>query len=154
MSPKVLGDKLVTRHISVMVDEALEEDRVVVVNGARQAGKTTLARQLIDRRGGTFLSLDQAELGQAARDDPAFFLSEARREPVVIDEFQRAPELLLAIKEQVDRDPRPGRYVLTGSTRFLTVPTLSESLTGRAAILDLWPLSQGELEGTSDRFVD
>jgi uncharacterized protein len=77
-----------------------------------------------------------------------------RGAPVVIDEFQRAPEILLAVKARVDRARIPGGFVLTGSTRFLTVPQLSESLAGRATLFELWPFSAGELYGRRERFVD
>ena len=75
--------------------------------------------------------------------------------PAVIDEVQRAADpLVLAIKQRLDRSRRPGQYVLTGSTNFLTTPTLSESLAGRIDLITLWPLSVGELHGGDDRFVD
>jgi predicted AAA+ superfamily ATPase len=90
---------------------------------------------------------------RAAREDPAGFIEGEGL--LVIDEFQKAGEgLLLAIKEEVDRRPSPGRFLLTGSTRFLIVPRLSESLAGRVDILDLWPLSQGEIRGVREAFTD
>ena len=116
----------------------------MVVNGPRQAGKTTLLRRQIHPEiGGTFVSLDdEAELA-ACLNDPITFLDRPR--PVIIDEFQRAVDrLLLAIKRIVDYEDLEGQFLLTGSTRFLTVPTISESLAGRVHIVDLWPFSQGE----------
>lgn len=143
----------IPRLLAPSVESALREARVVLVNGARQTGKTTLARRVAGAAGARFVSMDSPASLRAARDDPAGFLEGEGL--LVIDEFQKAGEsLLLAIKEEVDRNPSPGRFLLTGSTRFLTVPTLSESLAGRVDILDLWPLSQGEIRGARDSFPD
>ncbi len=99
-------------------------------------------------------SLDEQGVLTAALDDPAGFVAIGDR-PLVIDEVQRGGEpLVRAIKAQVDRDPAPGQFVLTGSSNFLTVPTISESLAGRAGFVEVWPFTQGELGGTSDRFVE
>lgn len=127
--------------------------RVTVLNGPRQSGKTTLATSICEQEAGTYISLDEDLLLAAARVDPVGLIQAA--EPIVIDEIQRAGEpLVLAIKAAVDQEPRPGRFLLTGSTRFLTVPTISESLAGRADIVDLWPLSCGEQRRVEDRLVD
>lgn len=99
-------------------------------------------------------SLDDAGVLAAALDDPVGFLTAPDR-PLVIDEVQRAGEpLVRAIKAQVDRDRTPGQFVLTGSSNFLTVPTISESLAGRAGFVEVWPFTEGELAGRADRFVD
>lgn len=129
--------------------------RVVVVSGPRQAGKTTLVRQLLDELGrGTLRRLDDPALRQAAVEDPLGF-ARTGQAPIVIDEVQRAGDpLVQAVKLRVDEDPTPGQYVLTGSSNFLTVPAISESLAGRAAFVDLWPLTQGELAGVPEQFVD
>jgi uncharacterized protein len=133
---------------------SVRDFRVTIVNGPRQAGKTTLLRQLHAELGGTFATLDDADQRAAARSDPAGYLQAAVR-PLFIDEVQRAgDELVLAIKAAVDRDPRPGAFVLSGSTRFLTVPTLSESLAGRAALIELWPFSVAERVGATPDFLD
>jgi len=125
----------------------------VVLNGPRQAGKTTLARRIAGARQGTYWSLDAPEARAILARDP-FGLLEAPP-PVVIDEFQVGGDRLLrAIKQRSDESRTKGRYLLTGSTRFTTVPTLSESLAGRAEIVDLWPLSQGEIHGGHDRLID
>ena len=135
---------LLPRHVSREIDAGLGAARVTLIHGARQTGKTTLARQVCDRVGGTFATLDDPALLAAARSDPVGFVEQPR--PLVIDEIQRAGDPLVgAIKMDVDRDPTPGRFIITGSTNFLTVPTVSESLAGRMAIIDLWPLSAGEL---------
>lgn len=128
--------------------------RVTVVSGPRQAGKTTLVSGQVSRTGGTLRSLDEQGVLTAALDDPAGFVELGDR-PLVIDEVQRGGEpLVRAIKARVDRDPAPGQFVLTGSSNFLTVPTISESLAGRAGFVEVWPFTQGELGGTADRFVD
>jgi predicted AAA+ superfamily ATPase len=97
-------------------------------------------------------NLDTAATRQAAIADPAGFVDSG--ELMVIDEIQRVPELLLAIKEQVDSDPRPGRYLLTGSARVLALRGLPDTLPGRIETIELWPFSQGEIDGASDGFVD
>lgn len=144
------------RHALVQVRESLSSARVVLVNGPRQAGKTTLVRDLLRPEvGGTFATLDDETTLAACLADPRTFLDRPR--PVIIDEFQHAGDRLLrAVKTLVDEDRRPGQFVLTGSTRFLTLPTISESLTGRVHVIDLWPYTQGEVHGLgsdADRFL-
>jgi hypothetical protein len=142
------------RASGLIADEYLSAFRVVILNGPRQAGKTTLLRHLQAQHGGTLLSLDDEQLLQAALTDPVAF-ADSGAEPRLIDEVQRAGDpLVRAIKAQVDADPRPGRYVLAGSTRFLATPSLSESLAGRGAVVEVWPFSQGEFEGRFETFID
>ena len=139
---------LIPRHMATMVEEALEVFRVVVLHGARQSGKTTLARQIAHERGGTYQTLDDEATLEAALDDPRFFLT-AHSFPLVVDEIQLGGDRLVrAAKIIVDENPTPGRFLFTGSTNFLTVPTISESLAGRAAILRLHPFSEAERCGT------
>lgn len=135
--------------------ETVRARRVSVVTGPRQAGKTTLVGHLIGAlRKGTLHSLDETGVLDAAMSDPVGFVSAGTR-PLVLDEVQRAGEpLVRAVKSRVDMNPVPGQFVLTGSSNFLTVPTISESLTGRAGFVEVWPFTQGELAGRSDRFVD
>lgn len=136
------------RHLERVIRDALGSFRVVMIQGARQTGKTTLARRI--GSSGTFLGLDDDGLLQAARDDPVGLLADMPR-PVVIDEVQRAGDSLVrAIKMAVDRDPKPGGFLLTGSADFLTVPVISESLAGRVTIFELHPFSQGEVEGREE----
>jgi hypothetical protein len=133
--------------------EVADYSRVIFLNGPRQAGKTTLLEQLHAELGGSFQSLDVDRERAAAREDPEDYLATAPR-PVFLDEVQRAGDrLILAIKASVDRDRRPGQFFLTGSTRFLTVPTISESLAGRVAILDLWPFSAAERAGANPDLI-
>jgi uncharacterized protein len=143
---------LIERAVAGRYQNSVAARRVTVVTGPRQAGKTTLVQSQL--RTGTLRSLDdQGTLG-AAVTDPAGFLAIGTR-PMVIDEVQRAGEpLVRAIKLAVDRDPAPGQFVLTGSSNFLTVPTISESLSGRAGFIEVWPFTQGEVSSKHDRFID
>ncbi|MGC4044790.1 MAG: AAA family ATPase [Armatimonas sp.] len=140
------------RNITHNLKEALGDTPVVLLTGARQTGKTTLARDLAfapENFPGRYATLDDLEVRSAARADPAGFLATlaASGEPVILDEIQHVPELLPAIKVSVDRDRRPGRFLLTGSANVLVLPKVSESLAGRIEILPLWPLSQAEIAG-------
>ncbi|HSC28014.1 MAG TPA: ATP-binding protein [Vicinamibacterales bacterium] len=141
------------RHIQPALEAALADTPVVLLVGPRQVGKTTLCRLLADRQGGRLLSLDDAATLAAASGDPAGFIT-ALDGPVVIDEIQKAPALLPAIKLAVDRRRRAGRFLLTGSADVLALPRVSESLAGRVELLTLWPLSQGELGGRKEGFID
>lgn len=132
------------RLLSGPLEEALADTPVVAIAGPRQSGKSTLASHLVAARGGTWLSLDDSATLDAARTDPVGFVSD-RFGLVGIDEAQRVPELLLAVKAEVDRDRRPGRFLLTGSTRLLGSPRLADSLAGRMEALTLWPFTQAEL---------
>lgn len=144
---------LIPRQAESLVAEALDDTRVVLVNGARQAGKSTLTRLVAAKRPGSIIRLldDPATL-RAATDDPTEFVDHDHL--MVIDEIQLAPELLRPIKVVVDVDPTPGRFLLTGSSRVLALRHLPDALPGRMEVIELWPLSQGELDGGPDRFVD
>ena len=127
---------------------------VVLLNGARQTGKSTLVKWYMETVGeGRYLTLDDATVLAAATEDPAGFIS-GLDGPIVLDEVQHAPGLFSAIKVKVDRDRRPGRFLLTGSADVLLLPNLSESLAGRMEILTLWPFSGSELAGSKNSFVD
>jgi len=142
------------RHIVPRLQAALSDSPVVLLNGARQTGKTTLVRWLSERgRRARYLTLDDAATLAAAHVDPTGFIA-GLDGPVVLDEVQKAPELFPAIKVAVDRKRSPGRFLLTGSANVLSLPRLSESLAGRMEILTLWPLSQGEIEGARESFLD
>lgn len=143
-----------TRNITQSILDAMEDTPAVFLQGARQVGKTTLARQLADAElGATLLTLDDASVLAAARTDPVGFLSGLKR-PVVLDEVQRVPELALALKASIDRNRAPGQFLLTGSARLLTLPALSDALVGRMEVMTLWPLSQPEIEETARNWVD
>jgi predicted AAA+ superfamily ATPase len=143
----------VPRRAAGLITEALADTRVVVVNGARQVGKSTLAEFVLRHDDhGVARFLDDPVTRAAATEDPVRFV---RHEGLMlIDEVQRVPDLWLAIKHLVDREPRPGRFLLTGSARLLGLRSLPDALPGRSETIELWPLSQGEIEGTPDGFVD
>lgn len=142
------------RFLSEQLIAALEDTPVVFLRGARQTGKSTLACQIGEsvspRR---YVTLDDAVVLAAAREDPVGFLA-GLSGPVTLDEVQRAPDLFPAIKAEVDRSRRPGRFLLTGSANVLLLPRLAESLAGRMEILTLWPFSQGEIRGGREHFID
>ena len=120
----------------------------VVVTGARQTGKSTLVQALAPA-GRSYRSLDDLDVIDAARRDPDALVGGDR--PVTLDEVQRAPELLLAVKRAIDRRRRPGRFVLTGSANLLLMQRVSESLAGRASYLTLWPMTRREQRGLGRR---
>ncbi len=144
---------LVGRHLRAQVQAALADTRVVVVLGARQVGKSTLVAQIAQSEPTRpVITLDDEARRRAAIEDPTGFVADLDT-PVAIDEVQRAPDLLLAIKQSVDEDQRPGRFLLTGSANVLTAPTIADALTGRAEYLRLWPFSQAELRGVPPGFL-
>jgi len=144
---------LISRHVAGEVEAALADTRVVLINGARQVGKSTLAAMVIaDRPRSRSVTLDDAATRAAAEADPVGFVQQSAG-TLLIDEVQRAPDLLLAIKAEVDRDQRPGRFLLTGSAQVLSLPRVSDALAGRIEPIELWPFSQGELRGRRDDFV-
>ena len=148
MEAKEYPRAALTSLVAAMVDTP-----VVAINGARQVGKSTLARQLL-QHGGQLVTLDDQAQRAAAAADPRGFVERDLAGPLIIDEVQYVPELFRAVKAAVDRDRRPGRFVLTGSTRLLSQAGFADSLVGRVEIVELWPLSQGELQGRVDRFAD
>jgi predicted AAA+ superfamily ATPase len=142
--------KIVERRLGDVVRDRLSIEPVVVLEGPRAVGKSTLLRALADMHGRTIVDLDDLPTRDAARADPTLFVrGEA---PVLIDEFQHAPELLDAIKAELNRDSAPGRFVLTGSTRYATLPVTAQALTGRAHRVSVLPLSQGEAAEVREDF--
>lgn len=137
-----------SRHIANLLQDALSDTPVVLVNGARQTGKSTLVHSAGDASPHTparrYLTLDDTAVLSAAKADPAGFIN-GLEGPVTLDEVQRAPELLLPIKAAVDRQRTPGRFLLTGSANVLLLPDIADSLAGRMEVLSLWPLSSAEL---------
>src|SRR5215468_12409064 len=145
---------LVPRQALATLRDRVDAFRVVVVNGPRQAGKTTLLKVLEAELGGTFVPLDDPELLRVAVTDPLALARYGDR-PLIIDEVQPGGDaLVLSVKRLVDDSPAAGQFVLSGSTRFLTVPTLSESLAGRAVFVDLWPFAAAERFGTPGDFCE
>jgi uncharacterized protein len=143
---------LVERKALPLVVAALADTRVVSINGARQAGKSTLTRLAAGGEHTVIRLLDDPGVLSSARRDPVEFVDHAGL--MVIDEVQLAPELFRAIKLVVDADPRPGQFLLTGSARILALRELPDALPGRMETIELWPFSQGEIDGLPDRFVD
>jgi len=142
------------RFLSEQIVESLHDCPVVLLNGARQTGKSTLAQHLLEQgHVDKYLSLDDLTVLAAARSDPVGFI-EALEGRVVIDEVQRAPELFLPIKARVDRTGERGRFLLTGSANVMVLPRLSDALTGRLAIHTLGPLTQDELSRRPAAFLD
>ncbi len=144
---------LYPRLVWARLREALAESPVVLLHGPRQCGKTTLARSLGEDDGRRYLTLDDPATFSAVQADPAGFVLDLEG-PVTIDEVQRVPELFLAIKQSVDRDRRPGRFLLTGSANALFVPRVADSLAGRMEIVRLHPLSEVEIGRHEPRFLD
>lgn len=147
----IQGHSSVPRLVQDKIDAALQDTRVVLVAGPRQAGKTTLVKQYSGPQR-PYITLDDNATLVAARNDPTGFIRGLK--DAVIDEVQRAPELLLAIKESVDTDPRAGRFLLTGSTNIMALPTVGDSLAGRLEIIHLMPFAQAELYSNLGDFLD
>lgn len=139
------------RYIQPRVKEALADTPVVLLSGPRQAGKTTLVRQLAGESR-KFISLDDELTLLAARQDPVGLVRSL--DCAVIDEIQRAPALLLAIKKSVDEDRRPGRFLLTGSANLMALPTVADSLAGRMETLTMLPLAGCEMQSSSGKWID
>jgi predicted AAA+ superfamily ATPase len=145
---------MLRRHLTPALRESLGDSPVTMLVGARQTGKSTLARAFLDEGlVATYLTLDDGATLAAADADPDGFVA-GLATPVAIDEVQRVPALLPAIKASVDRDRRPGRFLLTGSANVMLLPRVSESLAGRMETHVLWPLSQGEIEGRPETFLE
>lgn len=145
---------MIKRFITDSVVRALRDTPVVLINGARQSGKSTLA-QFLSSFGfqGTYLTLDDPTVMASIQTDPYAFLS-SREGPLILDEVQRAPEIFPAIKLLIDRNRKPGQYLLTGSANILSIPKISESLAGRMEIIPLFPFSQSEIEQSGGSFID
>ncbi|MEE9392597.1 MAG: ATP-binding protein [Planctomycetota bacterium] len=134
--------------------EALGTWRVVLLTGPRQCGKTTLSRQIASANV-EYRTLDDLTTRQAAETDPLGFVTlSSKVKTLIIDEVQKAPELLTAVKQVVDQDNRPGQFLLTGSTKIQSLPTARESLAGRIGRVRLRPLTQGELRSRKPDFLD
>jgi uncharacterized protein len=141
---------LIERFLAQNTMAALRDTPVVLIIGPRQCGKTTLVRQLITGKR-DYLTLDDAATRQAALSDPTGFVRDL--DHAIIDEVQHAPDVLLAIKQSVDEDRRPGRFLLTGSANILSLPRTPDSLAGRIEIITLLPLSQAEIFGRRPAFL-
>lgn len=123
----------------------MDDTRIVALVGPRQSGKTTLARKIAASRGMNFITLDDDQFRQFANDDPGGFVRDLDR--AVVDEIQRAPALILALKKSVDEHPGPGRFLITGSVDLFRSAISPDSLAGRVETVELLPFSQAEIEG-------
>lgn len=141
----------VPRRLEVTVRSLMAVEPVLVLQGPRSVGKSTLLQELAASAGREVLDLDDIATREAVGHDPAFFVGGDA--PVFIDEYQHVPEVLDAIKAELNRDTRPGRFVITGSTNYLTLPLTARTLTGRAHVVDVLPLSQGEIVRGSEDFA-
>ncbi|MDE0710969.1 MAG: ATP-binding protein [Rhodospirillales bacterium] len=139
------------RFAERLAKEALSDTPVVLIIGPRRVGKTTLARKM-EEGGRVYLTLDDQTALDAAQSDPAGFIRGLDR--AIIDEIQRAPDLLLAIKKTVDEDYRPGRFLLTGSANVMTLQRVADSLAGRIETLRMLPLARAEIAGTAPTFLE
>jgi len=145
---------LIPRGIEPELRDILSVSRAAAITGPRQAGKSTLARQL--QSAGVFpnyFTLDDEATRNAARADPDGFALSLPR-PAVIDEVQRVPSLILAVKQILDNDPAPGQFLLTGSADLLTARVVADALPGRVEYLNLWPLARAEIEGKRGSVID
>jgi uncharacterized protein len=148
----VSAGQVLPRHAENEIREALADTRVVLVNGARQSGKSTLIRHVARGGAAEWRDLDAPLARQAALADPTGFVDFPGM--MVIDEIQRVPDLLLPIKVRVDADPQPGQFLLSGSARVLSLRGLPDALPGRMETIELWPFSQGEIDSRPDGFID
>lgn len=137
------------RKIKDRVEIALRDTPAVLINGPRQAGKTTLAKQFSSSM--SYYTLDDENILNAAKEDPVGFIK--RIDKAIIDEIQRAPELLRTIKLSIDENRQPGRFLLTGSANLLSLPQIGDSLAGRMEILTLLPLSLSEINQSKSNFL-
>jgi predicted AAA+ superfamily ATPase len=139
------------RFVERRAEEALTDTPVVLIVGPRRAGKTTLVRKM-GGAGRNYITLDDQTTLDAAKSDPVGFIRGL--DQAIIDEIQRAPDLLLAIKKTVDEDYRPGRFLLTGSANILTLPRVADSLAGRMETIQMLPLARAEVMGKTPRFLE
>lgn len=146
------GGQLLTRRLERVVLERMADEPVVVLSGPRTVGKSTLLRSVGRATGAEVTDLDDVAVRTAVAADPALFASGPA--PVLLDEFQHVPAVLDAIKAELNRDLRPGRFVLTGSTSYGSLPRTAQSLTGRVHVIEVRPLSQGEIDGGAEAFLE
>lgn len=145
--------KLMKRHLRTRIEELLDISPIVVISGARQVGKSTLTRMLFPDSQARFFTLDDPITRNLATEDPLLLLRSDSGQILVIDEIQRVPKLVLALKMLVDENRRPGAYILTGSANLLRIPGAEDSLAGRAMTLQLHPFTQGELVDQNEDWV-
>lgn len=150
MTPHLTG--VVPRRIFEVASKRSTDEPVVALHGPRTVGKSTLLRELAASRGVDVFDLDDLATREAIAADPALFVSGP--EPVCIDEYQKAASVLDAIKAELNVDLRPGRFLLTGSTRYDALPAAAQALTGRLHVVTVYPLSQGEVDGVRENLIE
>ncbi len=145
---------MIYRKITPKLLDALTDSPVVLLHGARQTGKSTLLKNIIESEfKARYLTFDDPGLLSAAQNNPLEFLS-SYNENLALDEIQRAPGIFLAIKNLVDKDRKSRSFLLTGSSNVFLLPKISESLAGRIEILNLFPLAQSEISGSKFNLTD
>lgn len=144
-----MNANILPRQLKSRMDAAMKDTPVVLINGPRQSGKTTLVKEYSPSL--TYYTLDDDNVLTAAKQDPIGFIKQIDK--AIIDEIQRAPELLRAIKLSVDQNRKPGRFLLTGSANLLALPQIGDSLAGRMEILTLLPLSLAEIQRREPHFI-
>jgi uncharacterized protein len=147
-----MTDGQINRRIVEIVTARMREVPVVVLQGPRSVGKSTVLNEIARQHSASVINLDLPGMRRAVQADPTQFVEGPG--PVFVDEYQRVPDILDAIKVEVDADYRPGRFLLTGSTRFDVLPRSSQTLTGRIHFISILPFSQGELAGVREDFLD
>lgn len=148
-----MEEVLFTRNVMQELQATYRESPVTLIVGARQVGKSTLMRQLLQTENARIVNLDESAVRQAALNDPDGFVGQFPQGTLAIDEIQRVPELMVAIKAQLERDRRPGRFVVTGSANLLSLKGAQESLAGRMQSVHVRGLTQGEKMGVLDDFA-
>lgn len=148
-----MNHRLIRRHLTDLAEETLADTPITVISGARQVGKSTFMEQLLVGRDARVVNLDNVADREAAIRDPDTFVAQYPEGLLAIDEVQRVPELMTALKANVDRDRRPSRFIITGSADLMTLRGSQESLAGRAETIPLDGLSQGEIAGTLEDFA-
>lgn len=141
------------RSLEDKVLKGIKRSPAILLVGPRQSGKSFLMKAIAKEQAFHYLTFDNVPTLAAARHDPVGFINSVNK-PVIFDEVQRAPELFLPIKADIDENRVPGRYALTGSANPLVVPKLGDSLAGRMLLYELYPLSQGEISGRKERFIE
>jgi len=145
---------MINRKITNNIVEGLNNFRVVLLNGPRQSGKTTLVKKIADDVGMEYVTLDDPEKLELAINDPKNFLEFYGASPIAIDEIQFAPQLIPYIKIKVDKDTRKGHFLLTGSADFMKMHQVTESLAGRMVRYNLYPLANAEIRNKELNIID
>ena len=145
-------EQLIQRRVQGIARQRITESPVVLLQGPRSIGKSTLLRALAEEHGGHVVDFDDPAVRAIAADDPGLFVVGPR--PVFIDEYQHVPEVLDSIKAELNRDGSPGQFVITGSTRFDSLPLAAQSLTGRLHRIEIHPLSQGEIGESCENLLE